>query len=173
LVDEAGDRKWKAWTYNQWKSALSLVFRVAMTNEKISRNPLSGVRRKHEANDRVRYLSLEKEEKFIEVLRKRFLEYEPLFVLSANTGMRMFEEFRCRVCDFDFATKMLGVHEQMDRNKPKIRYVPLSKKGAEAYKLLARGKKAKAVLCLSTEGTQMTDVTYWFKPALKVAGIDD
>jgi hypothetical protein len=65
----------------------------------------------------------------------------------------MSEQFRCRVGDFDSATKMLAVHQQKDRNKPKIRYVPLSKKGAEAYKQLAQGKNANALLCLNTEGT--------------------
>ncbi len=112
-------------------------FGWGITNEKISRNPLSGMRRKHEADiDRVRYLSLEEEEKLVEVLSKRFPDYVPLFILSANSGMRKSEQFRSRVGDFDPTTKMLAVHQQKDRNKPKVRYVPLSKKGAEAYKRL-------------------------------------
>lgn len=173
LDHEADTREWKASTYNRWRAAFSLVFRVAITNEKISRNPLSGMRRKHEANDRVRYLSLEEEEKLVTVLSKRFPDYVPLFVLSANTGMRKSEQFRSRVGDFEPTTGMLAVHQQKDRNRSKIRYVPLSKKGVEAYKQLAKSKKSKAPLCLNTEGTRMTDVTYWFKPALKEAGIED
>jgi integrase len=177
LVDwmdkQASDREWKPSTYNRWRAAFSLVFRVGIENEKISRNPLSGVRRKHEANDRVRYLSLEEEEKLAAALSKTFPSYVPVFVLSANTGMRWSEQLRARVGDYEPTTKMLAVHQQKDRNKPKIRYVPLSKKGVEAYTQLAKGKRSKALLCLNTEGTPMTKVAYWFNPAIKEAGIED
>ncbi len=86
LDAEADDREWKASTFNRWRAAFSLVFRVGITNEKISRNPLSGMRRKHEANDRVRYLSLEEEKSSSRSPFEAVPDYVPLFVLSANTG---------------------------------------------------------------------------------------
>ena len=58
---------------------MSLIFRVGLENEKISRNPLSGLRRKHEDNDRVRYLSLEEETKLVDVLAQKYSEYLPHF----------------------------------------------------------------------------------------------
>jgi hypothetical protein len=75
--------------------------------------------------------------------------------------------------DFDPKTRMLTVHQKKDRNKPMVRYAPLGKVGAEAYVQLAAGKKKGARLCMNTEGTPMTDVTYWFKPALKEAKVFD
>ena len=101
LDKEASDRKWKPSTYNRWRAAFSLVFRVGIGNEKIGRNPLSGLRRKHEANDRVRYLSLEEEKKLVAAISRLFPTYVPLFVLSANSGMRMSEQRRSSVGDFD------------------------------------------------------------------------
>ena len=54
-----------------------------------------------------------------------------------------------------------------------VRYVPLGRVGAAAYEQLAKGKKPGAFLCLNSEGGRMTDVTYWFNPSLKRAGILD
>lgn len=83
----------------------------------------------------------------------------------------MSEQLRARVGDYNPSAKLLTVHQKKDRNKPKIRYVPLSRKGVEAYEQLANGKRLKALLCVNTAGNRMTDVTYWFKPALEEAGI--
>jgi integrase len=85
----------------------------------------------------------------------------------------MSEQFRPGVGDYNLQTGMLAVHQQKDRNKPKVRHVPLSKVGAEAYEKLAEGKKPGALFCTNTQETRMTDVTYWFKPTLKDAGITD
>jgi hypothetical protein len=81
--------------------------------------------------------------------------------------MRMSEEFRSRAGDFNPKTGMLTVHQKKDRNKPMVRYAPLGKVGAEAYAQLAKGKKKGALLCMNTEGKPITDVDYWFKPALR------
>ena len=150
-----------------------MVFRVGMDNEKVDRNPLSKVRRKQEANDRVRYLTPEEETQLAKVLEKDFPDYLPIFLLSANTGMRMSEQFRSKVGDYDTKTRMLTVHQKKDPNKPMVRYVPLGRVGAAAHEQLAKGKKSGAFLCLNSEGSQMTDVTYWFNPSLKKAGILD
>jgi len=87
--------------------------------------------------------------------------------------MRESEKFKSRVGDFDPNTGMLTVHQKKDRNKPMVRYTPLGKVGAEAYAQLAKGKKKGWRLCMNTEGTPMTDTSYWFKPALADAGLTD
>ena len=87
--------------------------------------------------------------------------------------MRMSEQFRSLVGDYDSKTGMLTIHQRKDRHKPMVRYAPLGKIGAEAYAQLSKGKKKGALLCMNTEGTLMTDVTYWFKPALAKAGVQN
>jgi hypothetical protein len=85
----------------------------------------------------------------------------------------MSEQFRSRVGDYNPETRMLTVHQKKDRSRPMVRYAPLGKVGAEAYAQLAKNRKKGSRLCLNTEGTPMTDVDYWFKPALKEAKIFD
>ncbi len=53
-----------------------------------------------------------------------------------------------------------------------VRYAPLGNVGVEAHSQLAKGKKKRALLCMNTEVTPMTDVD-WFKPALAVVRIKD
>jgi integrase len=143
-----------------------------MENEKTDKNPVSRIRRKQEANDRVRYLTLDEEGRLVAAIATKFPSYVPVFLLSIASGMRLSEEFRSRSGDFNPKTGMLTVHQKKDHNKPMVRYAPLGKVGAEAYAQLAKGKKG-ARLCMNTEGTPMTDVNYWFKPALKEAKIRD
>jgi len=171
LDSRAGKQDWKPSTYNRWKAAVSLVYRVGMENEKIDRNPVSRIRRKQEANDRVRYLTLKEENRLVVAIAAKFPAYVPIFHLSIASGMRFSEQLRSRVGDFDPKTGMLTVHQKKDRNRPMVRYTPLGKVGAEAYAVLAKGKKKGARLCMNTEGTPMTDARYWFDPALAEAGI--
>jgi site-specific recombinase XerD len=173
LDERASKHDWKASTSNRWKAAVSLVYRVGMENEKIDRNPVSRIRRKQEANDRVRYLTLEEENRLVQAIAAKFPAYIPIFRLSIASGMRFSEQLRSRVGDFDPKTGMLTVHQKKDRDRPMVRYTPLGKVGAEAYSQLAAGKKKGARLCMNTEGTPMTDSRYWFDPALAEAGIGD
>jgi site-specific recombinase XerD len=173
LDERAKEQGWKASTYNRWKAAVSLVYRVAIQNDKIESNPVSRIRRKQEANDRVRYLTLEEENRLVAAIAAKFPAYVPIFRLSVATGMRLSEELRSQSGDFDPKTGMLTVHQKKDRNRPMVRYTPLGKVGAEAYSQLAKGKKRSAPLCMNTEGTPMTDVGYWFNPAQAAAGISN
>ena len=151
----------------------SLVYRAGIENEKIDRNPLSRVRRKQEANDRVRYLTLEEENRLVLAIEAKFPSYVSILRLSVTSGMRQSEQFRSQAGDFDPGTKMLTVHQKKDRSKPRIRHTPLDKVRAAPYAQLAKDKKRGARLCMNTEGSAMTDVDYWFKPMLAAAGISD
>jgi integrase len=116
-------------------------------------------------------MNLDEEILLVSVLRHRYPEYVSMFKQSAAIGMRMSEQLRARVGDYNHSAKLLTVPQKKDRNKPKIRYVPSSKKGVEAFEQLANGTRPKALLCVNTAGNRMADVTNWFKPALERAGI--
>lgn len=75
--------------------------------------------------------------------------------------------------DYDSKTGMLTIHQKKDRHKPMVQYARLGKIGAEAYAQLAAGKKKCALLCMDTKGTPMTNVAYWFGPAMRAARIKD
>ena len=164
--------KWKASTYNRWKAAVSKVFTVGIQNEKISKNPVSTIRRQQEANNRIRYLTAEEESALVAVLRRDVPGFLPVFIMSIHTGMRRSEQFRGMVGDLNYETKLLTVHQKKDRNKRMVRYVPLTSIAIEAYEELAKGKKIGDLLCVNSEGVMKT-TAYWFKGAVDLAGIVD
>ena len=56
-IDQQKQRNWKPATVNRYKALLSLVFRVAVENGKVSHNPVMLVRRLREDNAVIRYLN--------------------------------------------------------------------------------------------------------------------
>lgn len=171
LDKEEKRRKWKPASYNDFKFAISLIFRVGIQNEKIDRNPVTGIRSKHADNSRCRYLTQEEEKKLVTVLQRDWPQYLPMFMLSIHTGMRKSEQLRSVVGDLKYETRVLKVHQKKDRNAPKVRYVPVTPIAIKAYEDLADGKKQGDSLCTSTRGEPLADIKHWFKPALKKAGI--
>ena len=67
LTDQSEKRGWKPSSRNRWQAAFSLIFRVGIDNEKITRNPAAGIKRKTENNDKVRFLSDEEERALLRV----------------------------------------------------------------------------------------------------------
>ena len=115
---------------------------------------------------KLRYLTLEEENRLVLAIEAKFPSYVPIFRLSVTSGMRQSEQFRSQAGDIDPGTDMLTVHQKKDRNKPRLRHTPLGKVGAATYAQLAKDKKRGARLCMNTEGSAMTDVDYRFKPML-------
>ncbi len=93
LTEQAAERNWAASSRNRWQSTFSLIFRVGIDNEKIERNPAAGIRRKSEANGRVRFLSEAEETRLRAAIERRFPEFLPHLLLSIHTGMRMGEQY--------------------------------------------------------------------------------
>ncbi len=60
LLEQTDEREWSPATRNRYQAAFSLVFRVALDNEKLTVNPASRIKRKAEHNDRIRFLSYER-----------------------------------------------------------------------------------------------------------------
>ena len=170
LDEQEQERDWLPATYNRWKAALSLVFRVGNLNEKTERNPLRGVRNKHEDNSRCRYLKMDEEKALSAILQKS--THMDSFLLSLHTGMRASEQKRSVVGDYSPGSGMLTVHQKKDRNKPKVRYVPLTPIAVEAYHRLAAGKKPGELLCVNSRNNALNH-RHWFEEAVAEAKIDD
>ena len=173
LDEKEAERSWKPATYNVWKAAISLIFRVGQQNDRIARNPIAKVRRKHADNGRVRYLTSDEEKALTKVLLRDWPQYYPIFIMSLHTGMRMSEQFRGVVGDYDPISKNLTVHQKKDRNKSKVRYVPMTPMAIEAYMVLAKGKPLGAFLCTNHLKEVMGETRYWFDPAVTVAKISN
>lgn len=139
---EATKRKWKPASRNRYQAAISLVFRVAVDNQKLTLNPAAGIQRLREDNECVRFLSPEEEAKLTAVVEERFPEYVPVMQLGIHTGTRTSELLRARVGDFNPDTGKFTVRQKKVRNSSPFRYVPLSPIAIAAYKKLGRRQAA-------------------------------
>ena len=117
LQAEMVARNWTVATMNRWQACFSLVFRVAVDNEKIALNPASRIRRKAENNQSVRFLTQDEEQRIRAVLATRYPSYLPAFIVSLHTGLRASEQWNLRWSDIDLLRKSLTVRKQKSRQR--------------------------------------------------------
>jgi site-specific recombinase XerD len=172
LTEQGKKRKWAASTQNRWQAAFSLIFRVGIDNEKIERNPASGIRRKTENNARNRFLSDEEEASLRKVILARFPAMIQQLDLSLHTGMRAGEQFGLLWPQIDFEHKILTLPKTKNG---RVRYIPLNAVALSALAVLNRtGDKTGPVFPSSRNfGNALQGARGWFRSALRDAKIDD
>jgi integrase len=173
LSSHGEERNWKASTRNRWQAAFSLVFRVGIENEKIDRNPASGIRRKTENNGRVRFLSSEEEAKLKGVILKRFPTFLHQLNLSLHTGMRAGEQFRLRWQQVDLKRHIVTLPKTKNGT---VRHIPLNTIALEALQALKSGTEVAPDALVFPSARQedgLKSARGWFVSALEEAHIKD
>lgn len=175
LNDQAKLHEWSDATWNRYLAAFSLIYSVAgpERNKKLAARPWGIISRRQEDNSRVRFLSPEEEAAISAVLRDRYPDYLPVFILLIHTGARTSEMLRAQVGDYDPMTGLVTIHQRKDKRKPKRRYVPATPMAIEAYKKLATGRKKGDHLCNNTQGGPLYELRYWLVPSIEAAGVTD
>lgn len=170
LDSETVVREWKPASRNKYQSAFSLLFRLGIESGKVEENPASKITRKQEDNGRIRFLSREEEDRLMAAVDKLYPEYRWALTLSLHTGMRLSEQLRAMVGDYDPSTSVLTIHQKKNRKGPTVRYVPLTPIAVEAYTQLSANRKAGDLLC---SGEGISNVDYWFAKCVETAGVND
>ena len=166
LDAETALRGWKPGSRNRYQSAWSLMFRVAVDNKKMYENPATGIKIKQEDSGRVRFLSPEEEKALGEAIKDP-LQHAAL-ILSIHSGMRLSEQARSEVGDYDPNTRMLLVRQKKNRRAPSVRYVPMTPLAADAYSLLSLDKKPGDLLC-----ADIIDNVRWLGKCADAARLED
>src|SRR5271163_1425311 len=151
LQAETVKRDWAVATANRWQACFSLVFRVALDNQRIAVNPASRIRRKAENNQRVRFLTLEEEKRIRKVLSTRCPSFLPAFIVSLHTGLRASEQWNLRWSDIDLERRLLTVRRQ--KTGKGERHIPLNQTALSAFKSLRDGSDLRDVPFLNSKGT--------------------
>jgi site-specific recombinase XerD len=171
LAEQTEERDWSPATRNRYQAAFSLVFRVAVDNEKLTVNPASRIKRKAEHNDRIRFLSAKEEEKLIAVIREFWPHYLPAFLISIHTGMRASEQFGLEWPAVSLARKLITLHRTKGG---KTRHIPLNSVALDALKELSHRSghhSPHGHVSLNTEGQPLRSARDWFEPAVEKAGL--
>lgn len=156
---------WKPATWNRVRALLSMVYRVAIRNGRVTQNPVKLVPTKTTQNERVRFLSREEEERLRKTIREKFPEREPEFDLALHTGLRLGEQYGARWRDVDFERRVLTV--PLDKGG-KTSHIPLNAAALRALAELHRRNSENRFVCGGAGNPR-----WWFEEALKAAEIAD
>ena len=173
LQSETVARRWTLATANRWQACFSLVFRVAVDNEKVALNPASRIRRKAENNQAVRYLIREEEGRIRAALATRSASCLPAFIASLHTGLRASEQWNLTWSDIDLERKTLTVRKQ--KSGKGERHIRLNQVVVAALEGLRKDADIDGVPSgvpfLNSRGTPMTTHRDWFDPAVEEAKV--
>jgi integrase len=170
LLEQTEERDWSPATRNRYQAAFSLVFRVAVDNEKLTANPASRIKRRAEHNDRIRFLSSGEEKQLASAIREQWPHYLAAFLFSIHTGLRAGEQFGLDWSQVSLTRKTVTLH----RTKAgRTRHVPLNQIALDALKAIKPSGVLSGPVFLNTEGQPLRSGRDWFEPAVEMAELKD
>lgn len=152
-------------TVNRELACLNHIFTNAIRNGKAERNPVKGVERPPEHNERDRVLTLEE---YIRLLTECPSYLKPIIKLAYHTGMRRGEILGLTWDQVDLKKGFLNLPPG-SKNKPG-RPVPLCDELLDMFRSMPRGLPGMPVF--TRNGKTMTDFREAFEVSVKRAGIE-
>lgn len=170
LAEKQEESDWSVATRNRWQATFSLIFRVAVDNEKLPSNPAK-MKRKSEDNGRVRFLSEDEETRLLAAIEKRFPKFRPHLILSLNTGMRQSEQYGLQWRQVDFDKRFIYLERTKNGDR---RTIPLNDVAVEALNAIKGNQKVKSTdpvfPSVRTDGS-LQGARGWFPSVIEEAGI--
>jgi integrase len=173
----AREREWAAASYNRFKAFVSLAYRLAIENEKVTSNPARFVRRRREDNEVIRWLTADEEIKLRAAIQTDYPDEVPAFDIALHTGMRQSEQYRLGWPCVDLARRQITIRRSKHGG---IRYIPLDNTALAAFVILrARGDGSGPVMVLAESGHgykaghPLKTPKEWFMACCQKAGIQD
>lgn len=156
-------------TANRYRSLLSLCYREAMANGKVSSNPARLVRQRKESSGRLRFLSREEYTRLCAIVKAKYPQHLPALIVSVNTGMRFGEQFSTTWVQFHEDRRCIELSKTKNGS---ARTVHLNSVALDAVKSI-RPAKPKPFDLIFPHDQKVYDVRSWFPEALKEAHISD
>jgi integrase len=155
-------------TLNRYRAMLSLTFRVAVQNGKLTLNPARLVRPRRENNAVIRYLLPEEERRLRAVANEFYPHHVPELDLALNTGMRQGEQYNMVWENIDLERRLITIPQSKHGG---IRHVELNDAAVAALlRAHAQGNGSEHVF-LNRYGLKLSKPREWFEAAIKKAGI--
>lgn len=150
---------------NRYLEILSKMFNLGIDNGLLAQNPVSKVKKLLEDNHKIRFLTIEEENKLYKSLPD-FLK--PIVTVALQTGMRKGEILNLQWSNIDFE---YGFIELLKTKSGKARKIPISDKLWQV--LNNQNKNNKYVFINPETGLPYVDIKKSFNKAKEEAGIKD
>ncbi|MCI0660640.1 MAG: site-specific integrase [Acidobacteria bacterium] len=147
---------------------LSRILTMAVDNDLIETNPCRKVRKLRLDNRRIRYLSVEEEERLMAALTGRKAHLRPLVILAINTGMRRGELFSLTWEKVDFTRNVIYVS---NTKSGKDRVVPMNQTVRDELIRMSEQADGEFVFVSKRTGLNLTETKKGFNAACQDAGI--
>ena len=163
LTKTAEERGWAPATVNRHRALLSLVFRLAVENGKVERNPLRLVKPRPVSNTRVRWLSAEEEARLRAVIAETCPEHLPELDLALHTGLRRSEQYGLTWENVNLTRRVLTISRSKNGE---TRHVPLNGVALAALGTLRQRSDSTGPVIRNLAGEPLAGPRHWFEPAV-------
>jgi integrase len=169
LARSADKEKWAPSTFNHYRSLMSLSYRLGILNRKVTSNPARSVTHRREDNNRVRFLSVEEEQKLRKVVGAKWASHMPELDLAINTGLRKGSQYGLTWDMVNWKDRMLNIPRT--KNEEPI-HVPLNDAAIAALRVVHdRGDGRGRVFQSAKTGEPLENGRHWFDDAVVEAKI--
>jgi integrase len=169
LARVAEKERWAPSTFNHYRSLMSLSYRLGILNRKVTTNPARSVTHRREDNNRVRFLTVEEENRIREVIEAKWASHMPELDLAINTGLRKGSQYGLTWDMVDWDGRMLNIPRT--KNEEPI-HVPLNAAAIAALRIVHdRGDGRGRVFQSAKTGGPLENGRHWFDDALIEAEI--
>ncbi|HVC00149.1 MAG TPA: site-specific integrase [Candidatus Dormibacteraeota bacterium] len=166
LGQAAEENGWSPATVNRYRSLLSLVYRLAIRNDKAADNPARLVAHRQEPTGRIRFLSAEEEVRLRAVIEAECPEHMPELELALHTGLRRSEQYGLTWENVNLARRVLTI----PRSKNGLtRHVPLNGPALAALGELRKRSDGTGPVMRNLQGEPLASSRHWFEPAMRHA----
>jgi site-specific recombinase XerD len=155
--------KWSPATVNRYRALLSLTYRLAIRNGKVTVNPARLVRHRLEDNARIRFLSAEEETNLRAAIETTCPDRLPELELALNTGLRLSEQYTIRWQDVSLVRRTLTIPRSKNGT---TRHVSINRGALHALEALRMRANGSELVCGGANTSRR-----WFEPAVKAAGL--
>lgn len=163
------ERKIANATVNRYRATLSKMFNLGIANKLIKENPVKDFKALRERNVKIRFLTVEEEQRLYEVLGHTNKHLEPIITCALQTGMRKGEIFNLRWSSIDFE---YGFIELLETKSGKSRKIPISERlRSILFNNLQANTGNEYVFINPETGKPYTDIKHSFHTVLKRANI--
>jgi integrase len=178
-----GDQEWRPATYNRYKTTLSLVYRLGIEHKKVKTNPAKLLRRKHEDNERVRFLGQftpgktadeelnkfkDEEGRLRSVIERDYSPHQPEFTIALHTGLRPSEMYALKRDRVDRSRRLISIPQTKNG---KARHIPLNTEAMAAFAELLKRPSPEGWVFVTMDGERLRGYKHWFVRAVKTAAI--